>query len=306
MCGSPNKTELIRALEVGSGIQYLLNEAYKILGNPVSMHDMDDKLLAYTENIITDDPYWNESVAYGAVRNETLEHFRTEYFVYDIVNSNIVTSLVSDKFKYDRLFGKIFIKDNIRVANACMIACKKPFEDDDPVAFEEFCKILSTEFGKSEFYQQYGKSYRETLIRQLIDGSFEDKKYYSARVEDIYKGLKAYLFLAVADISQCDCEYAGLTFFIDLFIQAKPEFKYYIYSDYIVIIMSADNPELNVIRDLLKFHSLFEVNNIYAGISSHFENLFELHKYYIEAVSALKDGLKNTNGQRIFLYDEIR
>lgn len=56
-----------------------------------------------------------------------------------------------------------------------MIACNKPFEEDDPVAFEAFCHVLSQELSGSEFYQNYEKMYQEALIRQLIEGSVKDK-----------------------------------------------------------------------------------------------------------------------------------
>lgn len=112
----------------------------------------------------------------------------------------------------------------------------------------------SKELSKSEFYQHYVKKYRETLIKQLIDGSFEDKKYYVARVEAIYKGFKDYLFLAVADTSKCDAKHAKLAFCIDLFKQTQPEFKYYMHSNSIVIILSSDDATLYVEKDLYNLY----------------------------------------------------
>lgn len=53
MCSVTNKTEQVLALKKGKGIQYLFNQAYEIFGNPLSMHDMDDKTVAYTENTMT-------------------------------------------------------------------------------------------------------------------------------------------------------------------------------------------------------------------------------------------------------------
>ena len=60
---------------------------------------------------------------------------------------------------------------------------------------------------------------------------------------------------------------------------------------------------LSVEKDLNMLIEVFEKNNIYAGISSNFENLYETRTYYIEAVNALNDGLNSNNQQRIFLHD---
>lgn len=293
--GLSNTIEQMKTIKRGKGIQYFINESSKILGNPILMHDLDYKAVAYTENIVTDDPLWNEFVKIGGHSSNSIKLFKNEYFIDVAANTKTIAILSSDKLKYDRIFGKIYNKNNITVAGVNLVACNKPLDDDVLVIFEIFCKILSREVSEDEFYQAYGESYQENLIGKLIDGNIEDKRLYPLQMDIIYSGLKNYLYLAVVDVVQYAPDHTKLLYFRDLLKQARPKFKYAIYSNYIIIIISSNSVKLNVKKGLKNFNDLFEQNNVYAGISSCFENLYELKKYYIEAVNALNYGLKKDN-----------
>lgn len=300
-----NKIAQIKALKNGKGIQYLINTASEILGNPILMHDVDYKVLAYTENVLTDDPLWNELTATGEHGEESQQLFRNEGFMDTVANIETITLLTSPKIKYDRIFGKIFNKDNIMVACTDIICCNKPFADNDMEAFDAFRQVIAKEIHKSEHYQAYGKMYQETLIKKLIEGSIGDKTFYSCHVANIYQGLKNNLFLAVADISHFSADYSKLASFRDSLAKLRPDFKYAIYLNYLTIIISSDDTRLIVERDLPKLSKIFEKHNIYVGISGSFENLYQLPTYYAEALTALIQGLKSNSPQRIFLFDEL-
>lgn len=213
--------------------------------------------------------------------------------------------MLSDKLKYDRIFGKIFNKDHIHVANLVVLGSNRQFNDEDVENFKSICEALTAEFSKSESYRTYGLLYQETYINKLIDGSIEEKALYTAHIEIIYAGLKTSLYLAVVDISRSDLDYTDISTVKNLFKKAQPEFKYAIHNNCILIVMSTDEETLDVNKSLGKLHRLFQKHNIYAGISSSFENIFELNNYYQEALSVLSYGIEMGN-QRIFTYDQLR
>lgn len=298
--------EQVKSLKNGVGIQSLLDESYKILGNPIVMFDTDYKLLFHNEDI-TDDPLWNEIITYGRFCKETQEFFKNEGFIEDVANAKGITFMTSGKLKYDRFTGKVFNKNHTHVANLVVIESDKPFQPHDPVVFEAICNLITGEISQSEFYQTYETMYQETLIKNLIDGNLADRELYTAHVAIIYDSLKANLYLAVVDISQCDSDYTKLAYFRDLFKQTQADYQYIIYSNYILIIISTDYRSLSIDKELTELNKLFEHNNIYTGISSRFENLFELPKHYAEAVNALNNGLKSKDrydNERIFQYSE--
>lgn len=303
MGDSDNKTERMKALKNGKGIQYLLDEAYRILGNPIVTYDMEYKVIACTENAVTDDPIWNESVTTGMVSYDRLEFCKDECFFKRAPVREKIIFLTHDELKYDRLFTRLFTTNNMQVGYLCMVACYKPFDAEDPELFEAVCGIFNEELSASEFYQNYGQTHMETLVSKLIENNIEDIDLISS-MDSIYIGLKDILRLAVVDISQCDPGHTKLAYFRDIFKQIRPDFKYVIYSNYIVCLFSSGHTVLDI-EPIIKLYNIFEQNNLYAGISGYFENIFELPKYYNQAVNALSNGLKHNNDQRIFPYGEI-
>jgi len=298
-----DKMKKVKALiNDGNGVQHILSEVNEILGNPILIHDMEYKVIAYTEGIVTDDPLWNEFVTTGTVAYSTVALYKDEGFFEAVANLRRVNFLITDKLKYDRINGKLLDKDGIQVGVATIVACNKPFEDDILELFEVICDALSIELCQDSFYANYGQVYLESLISRLIEGEIEGKEYYyTGQVDTIYEGLKDNLYLAVAEIPGCDSTYTQLAYFRDLFNRTQPAYKYFIYSKYILIIASTDDTTLKAKKDLCKLDKLFSAHNIFAGISRRFESLFKLRKYYIEAVHALNNGLKSGSSKRIFL-----
>lgn len=282
------KLARVKVLKNGRGLQELIDKASEIFGNPILMIDLDYKVVANLRSAVTDDPIWNELVTTGHLGQKTIEMLKEEQFIELAADSQVITFLISDKLKYDRIYGKINNQDDVTVGSLIMVGCFRPFDEGDPAAFEALCRKLSKEVSGDSFYQDYGRAYIEKLINLLIDGAIEDKLLYPAYIEILYHGMKRNLFLAAIDISRCDNEYADRAYCKTAFWRLRPDFKYATYSDYIVALISSDKPELDMDRDLRKLNKLLIQNNMSVGISGCFENLFELQRYYNEALDALK------------------
>lgn len=299
------KMEQLRALQKDpdKSLTHLINEAYRILGNPIILYDIDWKILAYPEGVVTDDLLWNSHIKYEAMSSEVRNLFANEDLVSAMVSLEKVVFLNSETLKYNRIFGKIFDQDDLPVACVSIVATDKPFEDDDLMAVEVLCKALAKVICVMPYYQGFAQKKLEMYINMLIDGNIKDKVYVSGYIDLIYKGLGNNLYIAVADIAQCDPEHTKLEYYRDLFKQTRPSFKYSIYANYIIIIMSTNENTFYPQRCLNRLNKLFEQENIKVGISSCFENLFILQGYYHEAVKALETGSKSDNREWCFVYD---
>lgn len=300
-----NKFKQLRALRKNTdmSLQQFINEAYQILGNPIILYDIDWKILACAQGVVTDDPIWNSHINTGTVTydNEATEIFKNEGFIEMMTRPDQVVLLSGEKVRYDRFFGKIYDEGRLPIACVSVIDSDKLFDDDDLMLTETICKMLSKEILKIPYYQNYAQRKLETYINRLIDGDTRDKIYRSVYIDIVYIGLKDNLYIAVADIAQCDPSYSKLTYYRDLFKQTRPAFKYSVYSNYIVFIMSTAEEAFHPQRCFNRLNRIFEENHIKVGISSRFENLFDLKQYYMEAVDALESGLKSNSAQRIFL-----
>ena len=297
-----SKQQQIRGLEKGQGIHYLLDKASHIFRNPIAMFDTYYALIAYTD-VETDDPVWNELISTGTFSMKTQKFFAEESFNEDAANANGLTMMKSNQLKYDRMAAIVRNSEQVWVANIVIVACNTPFEPDDPAAFEALADALTSEIRDDEHYTAYGRAYHEAFINKLINQEIDDPRLYTGHVQILYAGFESYLYVAVVDVSRNDVFRDRPADFRDLLLRRYPSFKFAIFSDYIIILLSSKNR-------IFPFHLIFgtrdnplDRDNIFVGVSGSFENPYQLHIHYHEAVTALKDGMKRDTHQRIFVYN---
>jgi hypothetical protein len=300
-----SELDQIKTLETGKGIQYLLDAAYRIFGNPIVMFDTNYSLKAFTDDI-NDDPLWNTLVKTGTFSMAYQEFFTSERFTENAANAVKLVIMKSNKLKYDRILGNIFNKENIKVANIVMVECNRPFGHDINAAFEVFADKITEEIKNDNYYTVYGREYHDAIIKKILDKQIIDTFMYTPHVQILYDGFLDYLYLAVIDINvkQNEKSLDKLTQIKDMLVQRYPSFKFAIYSGYILMIISSRYNVFSSEIVLGNQENVFVKNNLVVGISNSFENLYELDKHYKEALDVLKSGITATNaghgGQRIF------
>ena len=298
-----DKLEQVKALERGKGIQYLLDTAYKIFGNPIVMFDTYYALIAYTD-VANDDPLWNELISTGTFSIAEQEFFSSERFVEDVANADKLVVMKSDKLKYDRILGNVFNREHIKVANIVMVECKTPFGADTQAAYEALADRFTDEIRNDAHYSAFGRAYHESIITRILNHDIIDTRIYTGHVQILYDGFEDYLYLAVVDVMRNDKNRDKLVYFRDLLKKRYPSYKFAVYSDYVLMIMSSKNDNFSSDWILSNNENPFEQNGLFAGISSSFENFYELQKYYNEAITALKNGIAANSGRHIFLYNK--
>ena len=297
-----NKIDQIKALKKDRSIQDLLNDARKILRNPIAMFDTNYSLIAYTE-VETDDPVWNELITTGTFSMETQAFFADTYFTLNVTNADKIVELKSEELKYDRLLANTFNRNRIKVANLVMVACITPFTADDLVAFNALAEKMTARIRNDESYTEYGKEYHSDLIGKILDGYIKDTRVYAPHVQILYDGFESYLYIAVVDAGQSGAQRDKLVVIRDLLMEKYKSFKFAIYSDYIVMVISSKQGNFSIKRVFGKYEELFEQNDLCVGVSNSFDSMYDLRKYYDEALAALKCDKDDSSDKRVFLYE---
>jgi hypothetical protein len=261
-------------------------------------------LKAYTD-VASDDPLWNELVSTGTFSMKTQEFFAKEWFTEDVANANKLVILQSGKLKYDRILGYIFNRNNIKVASVVMIGADGPFGAESAAAFEEFVDKITSEIRDDEYFTAYGKAYHEDTIVKLLDRIIKNPVMYTPHVQIFLDGFTDYLSVAVVKTRQNDSHRDELVYFKNFLENKYRSFKYAIYSDCIVMIMSSRHKDFYGEQFFGGNDNLFKRNDMLVGISGSFENPYQLRKYYDQAVAALKNGMAKSNGDTVFLYSNM-
>ena len=297
------KLAQINALENGKGIQHLLDTAYKVFHNPIVIYDTNYDLIAYND-VACDDPLWNELISTGTFSMKTQEFYAREHFTEDVANADKLVLLKSGELKYDRIAGYVFNRDRIKVANLTMVGSNAPLGKDDQAAFEMLIDKISGEIKNDLYFTALGRAYHEGIINKLLDRVIADPKIYTPHVQILYDDFTDYLYLAVAGVKQRNIRRNRLAYYKSLLETRYGTFKFAVHADYVVMIMSSKNKVHPGEWFFGESNNVFEQNNLYVGISSDFENLYELPEHYARAVIALKRGMEGPGGGRVFLYED--
>ncbi|MCL2129133.1 MAG: hypothetical protein FWH35_02135 [Treponema sp.] len=302
-----NIIEQVKALENGKGIQYLLDSAYKIFNNPVYMVDAYYNLIAFSDNPI-DDYYWNELIKKGTFpTNPLLDLIDKEDLLTVITASKKCVLINYEKWEYGRMTGHIFNRDNNWVGQATMHA-HIPFDEERTEAFEILTEKISGEIYDYEYFTKLPIAFHNDIISRFLDKSVEKTIVSIPHTQVMYHGFEKFLYVAVMNTERNNnlehVHQNRLEYFRSLLKTRYKSFKYAIYKDKIVMLMSSKYNNLKEASFFTTDNILLEENNLHIGVSGSFENILEMHQYYNQALSVLENGMKSPASQRLFLYDE--
>ncbi|MCL2066691.1 MAG: hypothetical protein FWG99_04425 [Treponema sp.] len=301
-----NILEQVEALENGKGIQYLVDSAYMIFNNPIYMVDAYYNLIAYSDNPI-DDPYWNVTIEKGTFpTNPLLDLIDKENMLLVITASKKCVLVKYEKWKFGRMTGQIFNRDKNWVGQATMHA-HIPFDEERTAAFEMLTDKISDEIHDYDYFSKLPTAFHNDIINRFLDKNVEKTMGSIPQTQVMQYGLEKYFYLAVVRVARNsileNVHRNRLSYFRSLLKTRYKRFKYAIYSDDIIMLMSSKEKNFYGKSFFAADNVLLEENGMYIGISDCFENLLETRQYYDKALAALENGIEKKSAERIFVCD---
>jgi hypothetical protein len=307
LCSNNNaKDRLLNDMKNAENIDTMLYLAYRILENPVVIFDTSYNLLAHTVNTVSDDMLWNELICGGRFSHSTVDGFNRMGFIKDVSDAESVITLTNPLIKYDRMLGKLFDKDGIHIGNILTLGCYRPLKPEDLIYLDKICRRIADGIQKNNILGISNKVFNDIFISDLLNTGDGISEY---DINNLYKDLNSNIFLGIIDICQYERTLTHLAYFKDLFMELQNEHKYFIYLNNIIMLISGDGNVPDAQKHLGSLSKFFSDYDIYAGISDGFQNLFDVQKYYRQALAALNFGLASATGyakQHIFTFGEFR
>lgn len=316
-------SNLLDAFTHPKNISHILDIGYEIIGNPISLIDTSFKLLAYTKNVKTNCPFWNELVKTGYFHSESVFSFKKERIIEKIVKSKSPVLFLANKLRNKKEFEEVdevyisshtlkysLIASNVMIGNKTVaylsaIEYNKDFQSCDIKTVEILCNAISSEMQKNNFFTKTRGMMYEYFIADLLDGNITDTMVVEERIKYLEWNLKRNFCIIVISTKQFDKENTPFNYIRIMFESILVDSKSIEYDDHIVLVVN--NNRENIIREseLKTLSEFLTKHNLFGGISRCFTKIIDMKKHYNQALTAIKIGYHIDKQAHLYNYESL-
>lgn len=299
------------ALLSNNGLQYLIDEASKTLGNPIFVVDTSYQYIArQTGELPADDSEYarimRQEMEYNSILESGVNYIKNTQLDETVCKMNEPYCLYNDYLKKKTMISSVRIH-GIEVAHVMMVEQNQPFSRNDFDCFQRLAHFVGQEMQKSAFYQtNKGQMYSYFLINLLNDPQ-PVQRVLQRRLQVLHYALLDKFI--VAAIQPKKGIFTGQTFDV-VTGQLRGILTgniYALYDNCLVILFNRkkDASLGEYTEEVLERYAT--INFLDVGISNEFNDLTEIRQFYQQAVCAVQYGRrfpKQHNGGPLYFYRE--
>ena len=279
---------VLDALLEERGLDSIMKAAYDVLGNPVILTDQALITLAFHAETPVDDLSWIDNVSHGYSSDEFVERFYREGIMDRIAHSAhpiIVDTGVGEQTR--RMHCRVVVNHKTS-ADFGMLEVERPFNKQDPLLVEGICKILSLELQRTSTTDERPGGRHKRVLYSLLIGK-NARTISRSIIKPKRLGDSKSFRILVIDNSLNPLESYYVNSIRRSIEYINPESVSFVIGEQQVLLLGSTNETLFEGR-LGALEELLSKFDIYAGISSLFEDISDIRKYYLQAEEALRIG----------------
>ncbi|TGY98278.1 PucR family transcriptional regulator [Petralouisia muris] len=294
---------LVNALFSGNGLQYLIDTATNIFGNPIYVIDLQYKYLAMSAGIVPDNIFFQEESATGYISETGIQHITRNNLDEKVQKTNHAY------YHYNELIQKGMLIDTVEIqgvgiGHVMMLESEHEFYDFDREFFHRFSKLISMELQKdSSFRRNKGVMYSYFLI-DLIKHPKKNTNHIQERLKAMGYNLKeTFYIIAIPTVgySTSDLKMEVILERMKFILSGS---IYVIYENTIVFLISRNLNQRFSDYEMNQLENYLNANNLKAGISNFYQNLEDTACFYQQAVSAVLLGIKLSPASSVYYFSD--
>jgi len=281
------KCNLYNSLYSSNDINEILNISENYLNNPIFILDTSYRIIGYSNTASTIDIYTQEYNGESYLLTDIINFMKRDKCIDNIYNSNTAFFQFSDK---NLIFCGIQI-NNLTVSYICILEKSRKFIKDDLELTNTLSEILSVQMQKENLFVSSSGLEEEYYLMDLLSNRIDSIDYTKQRLNDIDFKIHKKIILIVIPYNQIYKDYRHNFGLKQLMNTAKNILGNCIvayYEEKIILMVSADESDVISKSIKEKFIDFLKFNNLQAGISLIFKNIFETKKFYIQDSCSLE------------------
>ena len=297
--------QLLDALYANRGLQYMVDVAAEVFGNPMFVNDIAYRILAYSKSYtFHTDPTLEIEKELGYIHEENLSALRRDK-IFDQIQQ-------LDKPFYSRkpesqmgfLFRTIKIHD-VDIGLVALVESNQTFRTIDYELLERFSKLIAIEMEKSDFYKVNKGVMFNFFLADLINDRLKSKKIIDQRLALLHwKVYDHHRLFVVTGVSSSDFgqRYQRLGQEIR---QIIPDCRWTIHERNLIVFFSRPTATLLTDSEESMLRDFLQINHLSIGISAIYSDILLTPRYYRQALKAAQLGLSMGEYQAFYYYSDL-
>lgn len=271
------------------GLQYLVDTAYEVLGNPIFVIDSTFKYLAISSAFSPNNTVMEEENSAGYIQEAGIRTIREANLDEKVRNSDTPYYFQNALVNTGMLIAPIKIH-GIEVGKVMLYESQKPISDIDSMLLTRLTRFISMELQKNSFFNQNKDVMFSYFLADLLDNPELNYPNVRDRLRTLGFDLKEDLYImTISSLSYRDTN-SKLEVIVRELNNILVGSLYAIYENTLVLLFSRSREsglsgyELNTLENYLK------ANHLSAGMSNFFTNLRTTRRFYLQAKKAAEIG----------------
>ncbi len=294
---------LVNALFSGNGLQYLVDTATQIFGNPIYVVDLQHKYLAMSAGLIPDNAFFNEESKSGYISEQGILSIRANRLDEKVRRSNTAYYYINELVQKGMLVDAVLIQ-GIEVGHIMMLESEHPFRDFDTDFFHRFSNLISMELQKDSAYARNKGVMYSYFLSDLLKNPGQDAAKIKQRLELLGYNLKETFYIVAIPPTGHSTSDLQLEVILERLIRIFSGSIYVVYEDTIVFFISRELFQNLSDYEMTRLAEYLSANQLKAGVSNFFQQLEDMPCFYRQAVDAVNLGLKLKDPSPVYYYSD--
>lgn len=296
---------LIAAFNAGRGLQNLVDEAYAVLGNPISVIDISYRILALSSEGFEDRPDIEEQRQSGYLMPENLADLRDDGVYRKLRETKYPFRSKQKRFDMPWLHTLVFIQ-GIEVASISLMEKNNAITKDDIEIFHFLSELASMELQKSDFFKQNRGFMHSFLLSELLEGQIVDTGVIDMRLQQLDWKPTGNMYVLVLTGRGGALPGEQMDLIAKQLHELLPASRWAIYERAVVFLLSMPDAGEAFLEPGGRLAEYLEAGRLVAMVSDRFANLLETRRQYKKALKAGEIGSRLGGAASLYYYPDFR
>lgn len=297
-----NTQRLLACYSANRGLQYLVDVAAEMLGNPLIVADVTYKILAISKRGFEGRPDIEVQRELGYVLAENVSELKQDKIHEEARKSS--KPLYTVKKSGDAWLTALIYVNGVEAGHIDSMEQSRPFTEGDFRLMEFLCGLASLELQKSDFFKANRGFLHSFFLTELLDGQILDTEIVDLRLQHLNWHPGTSLYVMVLVDTQLGAMEGKSSIIAHQIYDLLPGCRWAVYSGALVFLLNFSANTSHFLEPDGPLEQYLQVNHLKAGTSDRFDGLLNTRRHYLQALKALELGTRLHPDRPLLIYSE--